>query len=386
MLCSFVIWRAAAPVRYIKNVCDLRSSVSAGQTCRSTVRIISGTDELRARSGGSLHSRTVDETLEVPEDLEWDAAVDSKASPPERLRSIPATRDVDALGERLRAARRPLILFGGGTRDDANTESRERLAEATGAAIFVTASGRGAVGEDHTQFCGLAGLYTARPMRALWQRADLIVVVASRMEDTATMLLDGVAQHCDIVQIDVEAGNFCHRYCVTKLLGDAAETVSQLTERLGDASVGMDEWAGEIADAKRAALAERDQLLDRCAVHAQIHIAEILAAMEIVLPADTVLVQENGLVDMWSYCYPQFALKRGQRTLSPGEQTTLGFGTAAALGVKLASPEGTMVVALVGDGAFDMYRADLFSSADHGKRHGKHRDSNMQGKRAANPP
>jgi acetolactate synthase-1/2/3 large subunit len=89
-----------------------------------------------------------------------------------------------------------------------------------------------------------------------------------------------------------------------------------------------------------------------------IHIAELLAALDTVLPERRILVQENGLQDMWSYFYPFWRCGSEADSVVPSEQTSLGFGASAAAGVRLAAPD-TPVVAFIGDGAFGMLGNDL---------------------------
>jgi acetolactate synthase-1/2/3 large subunit len=65
---------------------------------------------------------------------------------------------------------------------------------------------------------------------------------------------------------------------------------------------------------------------------------------------------------MWSYSFPRFECAHGAGSVVPSEQTSLGFGAAAAIGVKAAVGD-RPVVAFVGDGAFGLFDADLPTAA-----------------------
>ncbi|WP_246555869.1 thiamine pyrophosphate-dependent enzyme [Streptomyces virginiae] len=93
--------------------------------------------------------------------------------------------------------------------------------------------------------------------------------------------------------------------------------------------------------------------------------ARVLSALAGAVPETRVLVQENGLQDMWSYFYPHWSCGALGGSVVPSEQTPLGFGAAAAVGVALAEPE-RPVVAVVGDGAFNLFRSELPTVADAG--------------------
>ncbi|MGO1884895.1 MAG: thiamine pyrophosphate-dependent enzyme, partial [Citricoccus sp.] len=108
-------------------------------------------------------------------------------------------------------------------------------------------------------------------------------------------------------------------------------------------------WRAEVDSARSEALrvAAREQSLS----------AQALDRLAEVLPEDTVVVQENGLHDIWSYCFPHFVLPEGATCVAPSEQTTLGCGVAAAAGI--AEPDGPLVACLTGDTALATFRPDL---------------------------
>ncbi|MFI0712825.1 thiamine pyrophosphate-binding protein [Streptomyces inhibens] len=279
--------------------------------------------------------------------------------------------DQDALAataERIAAAERPLLLVGGGARHRNDGRRIEHFAEQLGAGIFSTASGRGTVAEDHPLYCGVSGLYTVAPMDALWREADLVIALGSRLEETATF---GWPE--DSAQLPV----------VQAVLGEE----SLVMERpgayvLGDAGRIVDGWAGLLAGRRpprdwpervrtvRAALAgraaDRAEEAGKHAPEGAVPVARVLDALDRVVPADRVLVQENGLQDMWSYFFPHWSLGSEGGSVVPSEQTPLGFGAAAAVGVRLAEPAGRPVVAVVGDGAFNLFRGELPTVADAG--------------------
>jgi acetolactate synthase-1/2/3 large subunit len=112
-----------------------------------------------------------------------------------------------------------------------------------------------------------------------------------------------------------------------------------------------------VQTARRAALAHA-HARRRSPVAGRLAVADVLAALNRAVPHDRILVQENGLNDMWSYFFPIWRCGSGSGSVVPSEQTSLGFGAAAAVGVACGLP-GRPVVAVVGDGAFNLFRAEL---------------------------
>ncbi|MEU0167326.1 thiamine pyrophosphate-binding protein [Streptomyces iakyrus] len=297
--------------------------------------------------------------VEIPEHLLCETPLAVPAAPDvSELPSEIVTRGDSAVLETLRAARRPVLLVGGGMRHENAGRDVERLAERMGAAVFSTASGRGSVDEASPYFCGLAGLYTPQQAARLWQETDCVVALGSRLEETATFQWpDTIGRDVPVVQVNVTAADFATTFQGPKALAPAGATVRSWLARL-PAEPADQEWTATVRSVHTELHTAHQELLDGLARSEDLHIAEVLRALDAELPADRILVQENGLQDMWSYKYPLYACASGAGSVVPSEQTSLGFGAAAALGVRLAAPE-RPVVAFVGDGAFTMAAADL---------------------------
>ncbi|MEU0571496.1 thiamine pyrophosphate-dependent enzyme, partial [Nonomuraea sp. NPDC005983] len=266
----------------------------------------------------------------------------------------------------LRAARRPVLLVGGGMRHRNADGGVERLAERLGAPIFTTASGRGCVDEDHPLFCGLSGLYAAEETHPLWAGADLVVALGSRLEETATYSPGFVPRGVRVVQVNLEPSEVSAEWPGPVVVGDAGAAVRAWLSDLPADGQGADpEWTATARTGRREAAdrvaAERDRVRELPGIH----LADLLRVMDEVLPDKRILVQENGLQDMWTYFYPHWSFGAQADSIVPSEQTSLGFGAVAAAGVKLAAPDHA-VAAFVGDGAFGKLGADLDVLIDEG--------------------
>jgi acetolactate synthase-1/2/3 large subunit len=249
----------------------------------------------------------------------------------------------------VRAARRPVLLVGGGARHRNEDGVLERLAERLGAAVFSTATGRGAVDEGHARFLGLSGLYLPATAAGLWREADLVIALGSRLEETATFGWEVPA----VVQVNLAPEEFSVEFPGHRVLGDVGQVARNWLEVL-DGHYPEPAWQASIVQTRAAVFAEaKSTVADGKSV-----IASLLSTMDEVLPPTRILVQENGLQDMWSYMFPYFPCRAEAGSVVPSEQTSLGFGAAASGGVALAAV-GRQVVAFVGDGAFALFDADL---------------------------
>ncbi|CAM5417078.1 thiamine pyrophosphate-binding protein [Streptomyces rimosus subsp. rimosus ATCC 10970] len=303
--------------------------------------------------------------LEIPDDVRTAEILVTGPQPtlpePLPLEPMPATPG-PALAA-IRASRRPVVLVGGGMRHRNDGGAVEGFAERLGAALFTTASGRGAVDERHPLFCGVAGLYAAAPARELWSSCDLVISLAGRLEET---VVEGGTPWppVPVVQVNIDPGGLSAEFPGPRVLGDARHAVLGWTRALDeDREAGhadaTEVWADKISFARKAMSLDVEAELARAAALPGVRIPELLAALDATAGEHHVLVQENGLQDMWSYCFPFHV---GGGSLVPSEQTPLGFGAAAAIGVKRAAPDHE-VTAFVGDGAFLAARAEIAATA-----------------------
>ncbi|MFE4856834.1 thiamine pyrophosphate-binding protein [Streptomyces sp. NPDC056670] len=302
--------------------------------------------------------------LEIPDDVRTSEVVAGPLSTrPETLvlESVPLTPG-PALAT-LRASRRPVVLVGGGMRHRNDDGVVERFAQRLGAALFTTASGRGTVDEHHPLFCGVAGLYAPAAARELWSSCDLVVSLAGRLEET---VVEGGTPWppVTVVQVNIDPAGLSAEFPGPRVLGDARHALLGWSRALDEDHTAehtdaTDAWTNRIAVARKAMSVDAEAELVRAATLPEIRIPELLAALDATAGQQHVLVQENGLQDMWSYCFPFHV---GGGSIVPSEQTPLGFGAAAAIGVKRAAPDHE-VTAFIGDGAFLAARTDIAVAA-----------------------
>ncbi|OLL74513.1 Acetolactate synthase large subunit [Pseudonocardia sp. Ae168_Ps1] len=293
--------------------------------------------------------------LEIPDDL-LAAEVPVRTLLPRSGDDAVGPADPDGAASRtVRSARRPLLLVGGGMRN-APAGRAEALADALGAPIVVTASGRGSVDEDHPRFVGLSGLYAPPATAELWARTDCVVALGSRLEETA---VEGwparIGTEVPVVQVNRSPREFSVEFDGPVVVGDAAAVAEGWTRPGGGA---VPDWLVRAAGVRDRAIAESTADRRPTAPGAPPRVRDVLDALAACLDRDAVLVQENGLADMWTYHWPAWSCGSAGGSVVPSEQTPLGCGAAAAAGVKAAVGD-RQVVAVVGDGALAMVDVEL---------------------------
>lgn len=293
--------------------------------------------------------------VEVPERLSYARTGPRPSFAPRDGRS---EREV-LLSAVVQDAERPLILVGGGCSDPGVGARILALAERVGAAVMVTASGRGLIDETHPAFLGVSGLYLPARARGLLGQVDVIVALGTRLEETATFGWDtALAEGCRIVQVLDDEGDFFAGWATERVVADVGAVV-RAWHGASPITAPTRGWFDTVATVHAALLAApRPSAI----AGAMPRVRDVLREVDAVVPTARVSLHENGLQDMWSYVFPYWIVRAEAACLAPSEQTPLGFGMAAACGV--AAADSRPVVVLGGDGAFCAVGADLAGFAE----------------------
>ncbi|NKQ22323.1 thiamine pyrophosphate-binding protein [Brevibacillus laterosporus] len=310
--------------------------------------------------------------LEIPDDLTWEELGSGSFSADKKnldeqgpIFSQPEEQSMRNVFNQLTKAKRPIILLGGGCQHRPFvSELTISLAEAHGLAIFTTASGRGIVDERHPYAFGNVGLYTLPQIKKLLFEADMIIAIGTQLEETALMGWKEALSNTFFVHID------CHYESLERsvhadyrLLGDAQLSLQNLwrisCENMDCGTNSKNEWIKRMQEVKQEALSVWAEIEDIKAP-----VRSMLKGIEHEFGEHVVLVQDNGLHDMWGYSYPVYTVAPPSRTVVPGEQTALGLPMGISLGAKIADRK-AHVIALLGDGSFEMGYSAVGSAAEH---------------------
>lgn len=293
--------------------------------------------------------------VDVPMDIfSADLDVDAFATTPPEIAKIgidPATtaRIVDALA----TSRRPVLYAGGGVLSARATTELRLLAEALQVPVAHTLMGKGCLPHDHPLLLGQSGFWGTPIANEKCRTADLIVAVGTRLAEANSSSWDPrftfSIPPTRLIHIDADVAEIGRNY-QTELgvVADARLALASLADeargkRHADRGPLHDEiargrkefagnWAGQWTSDQFPLRPER-----------------ILSELRQAAPADAFIVTDVG----WNKngVGQQFPINVPGAFITPSGLATMGFGPAAALGVKVAQP-GRLAIALVGDGGF----------------------------------
>ena len=287
-------------------------------------------------------------------------------------RPTPEPDEITAVAAMITAAKKPVILAGGGIHYSDATAELEALANATGIPVAETFAGKGAIqnaGPWHLKGIGLEGTPQTRTIVA---EADLIVHVGTRLTDFAT----GSQSMFDNPDVKFASINVCEhdgiKQGATTIVADAKKALAALASAVKGYTVPaawtatvterMTEWEGMRAAAlDPTVLFDQSTLGDSEPTDAILTQAQLIGLMqETSREGDTIITAAGGppgdLQKAWDatngrHCHLEFGF------------SCMGYEIPAAMGVRWATPDTSKrVLSFVGDGTFVMAPTELVTA------------------------
>ena len=301
-------------------------------------------------------------TLALPQDVQAEAYDWPEEFFADRVWSVrrpaPDPAELAAAVAAVRAARRPLVVAGGGIHHSEAEEALRAFVDATGIPVASTQAGKGSLRHDHPADLGGIGHTGTAVSDELARTADLVIGVGTRYSDFTTAS-GTLFQNPDVRFLNLNITGFdAHKLAALTLVCDARTGLEQLSGALAGHRVepsyeaeyrsGKERWERVVEAAYHAA--------DDTAVPTQ---TQVLGALDAVVGDEDVVINAAGslpgdLHKLWRARSPrQYHLEYGY--------SCMGYEIPAALGVQQAAP-GTPVWALVGDGTYLMNPTEIVTA------------------------
>jgi acetolactate synthase-1/2/3 large subunit len=267
----------------------------------------------------------------------------------------------------LLSAQNPLIYVGGGIMiADAAAELRE-LVDHLGIPVVHSAMGKGAVSDDHPLTMGLTGFWGSKFVNEKCKQADYILALGTRFSeaDCSSWYPEYTFNFppTKLIHIDIYPNEIGRNYPVE--IGAVADLKQALTalnkvakELLPDGRENESLMQEIAAYKEEFAKDNRENIENNCY---PMRPERILQEVRDALPRDAYITTDVG----WNKngVGQRFPIYEAGTVLTPSGFATMGFGSPAALGVKVAKPN-KVVVSLVGDGGFGQNPAALATAVE----------------------
>ena len=264
--------------------------------------------------------------------------------------------------EQLLSAKQPLLYVGGGILlADAATEMRE-LAEHLQLPVAHTVMGKGALPDDHPLILGMTGFWGTKFINDKTRKADWILALGTRFSEADCSSWEQAYTFrmppTRLIHIDIDPSEIGRNYPVeigaVADLKQALKVLMRVARKLAPKGVQRPKLVEQMAANRAKFIA--GNLKAQQSNQWPMRPERILADLRDALPRDAILCTDVG----WNKngVGQQYPIYEPGSIFTPGGFATMGFGSPAALGAKVALPD-RVVVALVGDGGFGQNPAAL---------------------------
>ncbi len=336
----------------------IRDTISAPATFDQAIRV--------AKSGrpGPVH-------LDIPCDIggmpcEFDPDNISQTEIP---RPAPSKADMARVIKMLAAAKRPVLVAGGGVARSRATEVFRELLDMTGLPATTSLNGRGVVPEDYPMHVGSGGILGGETVVKVFAEADLVLAVGCKI--SSWMPLNKPPLYASppgqkLIQVDLsERATGRNMPANIVVLADAREFLEALTEGLKGVRLSADRgWMGQVTKSYADYRTLVDGIADKKFTEGTriLNEAAVVRTITSLLPKDVIVAVDGGQIMEWGHT---FYHPSGPENIlfNPG-MGHLGMGLPAAIAAKLAHPD-RPVVCITGDGAMGCTIQELETAVRH---------------------
>ena len=274
-----------------------------------------------------------------------------------RISKTPPSLDheVEAAAELLNTAKTPYIVFGHGISISKAEKDLIAVAEKSGIPVASTLLGLSSVPTTHPLYRGMLGMHGNYSTNKLTNKADVILAVGMRFDDRVTGKVAGYAPNAKIVHVDIDRAEL-HKVMKAEIAihADAKEFLQRLLPLLKkrDHSAWMREF--DAFDAEEKKIVTQPELYPKSG---KITMAEVIRVLSEKTKGQAVIVADVGQHQMVAARY--YGFQKPDSYITSGGLGTMGFALPAAVGAKMGDRKKRDVIAVIGDGSFQMNIQEL---------------------------
>ena len=262
----------------------------------------------------------------------------------------------------LLVAKKPILFVGGGAIAAECSQQLIQFAQRLNLPVTSSLMGLGAYPSTDKQFLGMLGMHGTFEANTAMHESDLILGIGVRFDDRTTNNLEKYCPNAKVIHIDIDPTSISKNVPATiPIVGNAKNVLEEFLSLLNEeglkSQTDLESWWQEINQWKAKKCLEFDR------TSGVIKPQQVMEAVYRLTKGQAYVASDVGQHQMFAALHYPFDEPR--HWINSGGAGTMGFGLPAALGVKLAHPEGT-VVCVTGDGSIQMNIQELSTATQYG--------------------
>lgn len=297
--------------------------------------------------------------ISLPEDMLYEKLPVADACAYKRVQAHPGESDMQQLRMMLAAAKRPLVILGGGGWNKEACDGIAAFAEKFNLPVGTGFRRQDLIDNRHPNFVGDIGIGINQALAKRVQEADLILAIGPRLGETTTSdfsLIDIPCPKQKLVHVHAGAEELGRIYQADLPINSGMPEFAQAAKKLAVLdTLGWSEWTA-------SARADYEAYLKHGSMPGTLDMGEVMAYLRDKLPANSIITNGAGNYASWVHRFYQY---RGFRTELAPTSGVMGYGMPAACAAQLVHPDRT-VVCFAGDGCFQMNVQELATVKQYG--------------------
>lgn len=262
----------------------------------------------------------------------------------------------------LLVAKKPILFVGGGAIAAECSQQLIQFAQRLNLPVTSSLMGLGAYPSTDKQFLGMLGMHGTFEANTAMHESDLILGIGVRFDDRTTNNLEKYCPNAKVIHIDIDPTSISKNVpAAIPIVGNAKNVLEEFLSLLNEeglkSQTDLESWWQEINQWKAKNCLEFDR------TSGVIKPQQVMEAVYRLTKGQAYVASDVGQHQMFAALHYPFDEPR--HWINSGGAGTMGFGLPAALGVKLAHPEGT-VVCVTGDGSIQMNIQELSTATQYG--------------------
>lgn len=280
----------------------------------------------------------------------------------------PATRghsgQIKKAMDMMLAAKRPVIIVGGGTVGGRASKEVTELARKMNFPVTTTIMGLGGFPASDEHYIGWPGMHGSYEANMALHNSDLILSMGARFDDRVTNATEKFCPTARIIHVDIDPSSISKTIAAdVPIVGPTKSVATEMLSLLESAKTGpntegLADWWQQINEWRKRH-GGRYETNSNGVLKPQ----QVIEALHKVTKGDAYICSDVGQHQMFAAQYYPF--EKPNRWINSGGLGTMGFGFPAAMGVKLHYPDAE-VVCVTGEGSFQMNLQEFSTCSQYG--------------------
>lgn len=277
----------------------------------------------------------------------------------------PAYEDLIRLADAIDAAQWPIVIAGGRWSPNASRQL-QAFAERIDLPVIAAFRSQDVIDNRSPCFCGHAGIAPPTKLASAISSADLVIAIGTHLDEITTGGYETIAVPAPrqkLVHIHPDASTISrNHHAAISIISTTDRFARHLDDLLPSMRPGMPHPWNQLRSDMRTAYTAHKTSQKRPHASSALYMEDVIAHLDQTLPETAIIT--NGAGNYAAHLHRFFTYKAPLTQLAP-LSGSMGYGLPAAIAAKLAHPD-REVVALAGDGCFQMVSQDFATAVQYG--------------------